>query len=133
MSLPSDAFSIRLRKLEITLAVCRCAPSVTVEPWMQTGLFWSITRTSDELSVVCPIESVPPGVHHQGPFAPFVVAGTLDFSLTGIVSRITAPLADGSIPVLVIATFDTDCVLVPAAREFDARQAWLAAGLAVDA
>ena len=133
MSLPADAFPIRLRKLEVTLAVCRCAPSATVEPWMRRGLFWSITRTPAEMSIVCPMDDVPAGVRHEGPFAVFDVAGPLDFSLTGIVSRISAPLAAEGVPIFVIATFDTDCVLVPVAREFDARRAWLAAGLALGA
>ena len=72
--------------------MCRCDPSATVEPWMRRGPFWSITRTPEELSIVCPIDEVPAGVRHEGPFAAFVVAGPLDFSLTGIVSRISAPL-----------------------------------------
>ena len=122
MSLSRDAFPIRLRRLEVTLAVCRRDPSAAVEPWMRRGPFWSITRTPDELSIVCPIDGVPAGVRHEGPFAVFVVAGPLDFSLTGIVSRLSAPLADAGIPVFVTATFDTDYVLVPAAREFDARR-----------
>ncbi|AMY10953.1 hypothetical protein LuPra_04196 [Luteitalea pratensis] len=132
MSLTRDAFPIRLRKLEVTLAVCRCDPSAAVEPWMQQGPVWSITRTPDELSIVCPIDRVPAGVRHEGPFTAFVVAGPLDFSLTGIVSRLSSPLAGVDIPVFVTATFDTDFVLVPAARELDVRQAWLAAGLAID-
>ena len=133
MSLSSDAFPIRLRKLEVTLAVCRCDPSATVEPWMRRGLFWSITRTPAELSIVCPIDEVPAGVRHEAPFVVFVVAGPLDFSLIGIVSRISAPLAEAGIPIFVTATFDTDWVLVPAAHEFDAVQVWLAAGLRLDA
>ena len=133
MSLTSGAHPIRLRKLEVTLAVCRCDVSATAEPWMRRGPFWSITQTPDELSIVCPIEAVPAGVRHEGPFAVFVVAGPLDFALTGIVARISTPLADAGIPVFVTATFDTDYLLVPATRELDARQAWLAAGLAVDA
>ena len=133
MSLPHDPPPIRLRKLEVTLAVCRCAPDATVEPWMQREPFSSITRTNDELSIVCPIDVVPAGVRHEGPFAAFVVAGPLDFTLTGIVVRIGAPLAEARIPVFVIATFDTDYFLLPALDEFAARQAWLAAGLAIDA
>ena len=131
MSLP--VLPIRLRKLEVTLAVCRCDASATVEPWMQREPFWSITKTADELSIVCAIDAVPPGVRHEGPFAVFAVAGPLDFTLTGIAAQITTPLADAGISVFVTATFDTDYVLVPQPRQDDAREAWLAAGLAVDA
>lgn len=126
------SFRLGLRKLELTLAVCRCDPSVPAAAWMRQGRFWSITQTPDELSVVCPIDVVPAGVRHEGPFAVFVVVGPLDFSLTGIVSRISSPLAQRDIPVFVTATFDTDYLLVPASRELDARQAWIAAGLTID-
>ena len=131
MSLPADTPPIGLRKLEVTLAVCRWDAAGTVQPWMQRGPLWSITKTPDELSIVCAIDAVPPGVRHEGPFAVFAVAGPLDFSLTGIVSRLTAPLADAGISVFVTATFDTDYVLVPLSRQDDARQAWVAAGLTV--
>ena len=130
-SLPDAAYPIRLRKLEVTLAVCRCDPAATVEPWMQRGPLSSITRTPDELSIVCSLEQVPVDVRHEGPFVAFVVAGPLDFTLTGILARISVPLADARIPVFVTATFDTDYVLISAAREADARHVWRAAGLLV--
>ena len=133
MSLPQGAYPIQLRKLEVTLAVCRCDATAAVEPWMGQGPFSSIARTPDELSIVCPFDVVPAGVRHEGPFAAFVVAGPLDFTLTGIVSRITAPLAEAGIPVFVTSTFDSDYLLISAAREPAARQAWLAAGLVMEA
>ena len=42
----------------------------------------------------------------------FKVEGPLDFSLTGIVSSISAVLADNKISIFVVSTFDTDYILV---------------------
>lgn len=44
------------------------------------------------------------------------VAGPLDFSETGIVASLTTPLAAAAVPVFVVSTYDTDCVLVPQER-----------------
>ena len=84
------------------------------------------------MSITCAIDAVPSEVRRDGPFVAFVVAGPLDFSLTGIVDRLTSPLAEIGIPIFVTATFDTDYVLVAAAQESDARHAWLAAGLTIE-
>jgi len=96
---------------------------------MCDGVIWSITRTLDELSVVVESSRVPPGVTHEGPFAVFMVEGPLDFSLTGIVARLTTPLAAAAIPVFVISTFDTDYVLVREPLVPAATSAWSQAGV----
>ena len=122
---------IRLRCLSVHLAVCRLESSHGVDAWMQQGRVWSITRTPDELSVICAVEHVPEGVTRRGPFATFMVEGPLDFALTGIVARLSAPLADAAIPVFVLSTYDTDYVLVPLDRAAAAVEQWVAAGIPV--
>jgi hypothetical protein len=74
---------------------------------------------------------VPADVVHQGPFATFMVEGPLDFSLTGIVAQLSAPLAAADIPIFVLSTYDTDYVLVPQALATDAVQSWVAAGVSL--
>ena len=69
----------------------------------------------------------------EGPFTAFAVEGPLDFSLTGVLSTLLAPLTASEIPVFTISTFDTDWILVPAARAEDASQEWRRAGHAVRA
>ena len=77
-----------------------------------SGPFVSITRTADELSLVCPIEEMPRAGRSEGPYALFRVAGSMDLGLTGVIAALTAPLAAAAIPVFTVATFDTDYVLV---------------------
>jgi uncharacterized protein len=122
---------LALRRLPVTLAVCRLDPSEPQAPWMLHGRFSSVTRTPDERSVVCEAHLVPDGVRREGPFVAFMVEGPLDFALTGIVSRLSVALADAGIPIFVISTYDTDYVLVPASDADHVRDIWDLAGIAV--
>ena len=69
-----------------------------------------------ETSVICPTSALPdalPGAG-RGAVHGVRVAGTLDFSQTGVLSRLLAPLADAGVPVFTVSTFDTDWILVRA-------------------
>jgi hypothetical protein len=57
-----------------------------------------------------------------------VVAGPLDFSLTGILSAIAGPLADAGIALFAVSTYDTDYILVKTNRYADAVAALTSAG-----
>ena len=88
--------------------------------------FFSLTRSSDEVSVV----GAEPlaGARIEGPWRAFRVAGVLDFSLTGVLHELTGPLATAGISVFVQSTFDTDYVLVRSEMEAAAIEAWRGAG-----
>lgn len=102
---------LRLALFPATVAVCRLAPDA---PWPQwpRGAFTSITRTPDELSVVCDEDAVPAEVRADRGWRVLRVEGPLAFELTGIAASLTAPLAAAKISVFLIATFDTDYLLV---------------------
>lgn len=124
---------LRVRETDLRLAICRFAPDDPLPAWVlhASASFWSMTRTPDELSIVCPEEDLPPSVIERAEkdWRAFVVEGPLPFGLTGVVSGLTAPLAEAGIPVFVISTHDTDLVLVPAERLDAARAAWARAGI----
>jgi uncharacterized protein len=98
-------------------AVCRLRPNAATPAWANRAEgFRSITRTADELSIVCSADAVPEGTTGERGWACLRVRGKLDFDQTGIAAALTAPLAEAEVPVLMIATHDTDYVLV---READ--------------
>lgn len=74
--------------------------------------FFSVTRTAQELSVVCREGDMPPGGRAETGWSCFRVAGTLDFGLTGVLSALATPLAEAGISIFALSTFDTDYVLV---------------------
>jgi hypothetical protein len=97
--------------LDGTFAVCRLDPSAALPTWPQ-GSFVSITRTPDELSIVCDESSVPADVRTERAWRALRVEGPIAFEVTGVAAAITAPLATAGISVFLIATFDTDYLLV---------------------
>jgi hypothetical protein len=106
--------SLPLIVLDDAFAVCRLGSDASVPPWATAGDFFSVTRTADELSVVCRQEVVPEGIICERGWRCLRVAGTIPFSVVGVLASLTAPLAEARISVFTISTFDTDYLLVKA-------------------
>ena len=104
-----------LELLSGNYVICRIEPNKSIPEWAH-GEFVSLTRTGDELSIVCPDRNVPDDVQRESGWRCLRVAGKLDFSLVGVIATITAILADADISTFVVSTFDTDYLLV---RELD--------------
>jgi hypothetical protein len=99
------------------MAVCRLPPDARLPAWVLSDPgFASITRTDDELSIVCAEALVPPGVEAESGFRVLKVRGPLAFAATGIIARLATCLASAGISVLAIATYETDYLLVKAER-----------------
>jgi hypothetical protein len=114
------------------LAICRMAPDEPLPGWATSGSFTSVTRTADELSIVCSQSVVPASVTQNTGWRALRVAGPLDLSLIGILFSIAQPLADAGISLFAISTFDTDYVLVKEASLPQAVAALTAEGHTVD-
>ena len=95
-----------------SFAICRLDANAAVPPWASRRGFSSITRTKDELSIVCASDEVPDAVQAKRGYQGLIVRGPLDFSLVGIVASLAGPLAAGSIPIFVVSTYDTDALFV---------------------
>jgi aminoglycoside 6'-N-acetyltransferase I len=93
-------------------AVCRLDADAPLPVWVAGGSFVSITRTADELSVVRREEAVPDGVRCERGWKCLRVAGTLSFSLVGVLASLVGPLAQAGVGVFAVSTFDTDFLLV---------------------
>ncbi len=99
--------------MPISLAVVRLSPLCDVPLWaMEEKTFFSITKTQDELSIVCVEDKVPQSVKVEGGWSCLKVEGPLDFGLTGILSSLAQPLAQANISIFAISTFDTDYILI---------------------
>jgi hypothetical protein len=71
-----------------------------------------MTRTAEELSIICEQTAVPSGVQHEPGWRCLRVAGTLAFSLSGVIASLVVPLAEVDVAVFVFSTFDTDYLMV---------------------
>lgn len=95
-----------------TYAVCRLEKKAPIPKWGIKGGLSSITRTEEELSVVCLEKQIPRVVKKEGGWRVLKVEGPLDFSLTGVLASLAAPLASEGISVFALSTYDTDFLLV---------------------
>jgi len=98
--------------LEEVFAICRLDPEVPIPDWAMVGSFHSITRTKDELSVVCSDLRVPRGTVCNRGWRCLKIEGLLDFSLTGILAPLATALADAGISIFSISTYNTDYIMV---------------------
>lgn len=121
-----------LTRHHVTVGVAQLPGHAAVPGWAFDEAyetpFWSITRTAEELTVICAYDALPGSVTAVGPFAAFSVDGPLDHSLTGVLARLLEPLAAAEISILAASTFDTDWILVPESQADRAAAVWAADG-----
>ena len=106
------AHRLNLVVLTPALAICRLPADASLPAWAAAGPFTSVTRTGEDLSVVCSQDGVPDGVTCDRDWRCLRVTGRLDFALVGVLEALARPLADAGISVFAISTFDTDYLLV---------------------
>jgi hypothetical protein len=106
--------NLALIVLEGTYAVCRLGSDAPIPAWATAGPFVSITRTEEELSIVCPDRDVPSDAVSERGWRCLRVAARLDFALVGVLASLLDPLAEAGIPVFAVSTFDTDYLLTRA-------------------
>ncbi len=111
---------LRYSVLEGVFAVCRLDPATPVPEWSLRAGFFSITRSEDELSIVCAVAHVPSGIQAEPGWACLQLQGPFPFSTSGVLAAFIEPLAEAGIGIFAISTFDTDYVLVKADRLPDA-------------
>ncbi len=114
------------------LCICRLSPHDPIPAWAVNDGFSSITRTLDELSIVCDSSAVPREINRCDGWRALRVSGKFSFDECGILATATAPLAEAGIPILAICTFDTDYILVKNVNLAAATRALSAAGHEVE-
>ena len=103
-------FYMELKKLEYNLTVCKVPDISNIDT---TTEFFFIGKTDEELSLVCKTEDTPAvTVERDDGWRGFRIEGTLDFSLIGILSRLSGILAERKIGVFALSTYNTDYILV---------------------
>ena len=114
---------MELQTMPQAMTVCK----VTSESELRLdGELAFIGKTDEEVSLVCPTDCVPEHtVAREDGWRCFRIRGVLDFSLIGILAKISAILAENAIGIFVVSTFNTDYVLVKA-EHFDRAMSLLA-------
>lgn len=103
---------VALKLLPDGYGVARLAPSAPIPGWADGPGFVSISRSADELSVVCRQERIPAAEFASRDWRCFMLQGPFAFDETGIVAAVIGPLAEQQIGVFVVSTYDGDHLLV---------------------
>ncbi len=103
---------LSFRGLKGPYAIVRLAPHDAIPDWATRGEFTSITRTANELSIVCPADNLPPDVNSPHRWICVKLEGPFPFSMTGVLLAFIEPLSRNGIPIFAISTYDTDYVLI---------------------
>ena len=99
-----------LKRLSDDFTVCKL---VDVKDIPLASEFYFVGRTDEEISLVCRTEETPENTtEREDGWSAFRVEGVLDFSLVGILSKITSVLADAGIGIFAVSTYNTDYILV---------------------
>ena len=101
---------MKLKKLDYELTVCKVASLADID--LNTSFFF-IGRTDEEISLVCPTEDTPNHTTDRDDgWKGFRIQGQLDFSLIGILSKLSGILAENGIGIFAVSTYNTDYILV---------------------
>jgi len=120
---------VELERLDFGMTVCQLADAGQVD--LSAG-FYFLCRTDGELSLVCPTRDVPANaLRREDGWRGFRVRGTLDFSLVGVLARISGALAEAGIGLFAVSTYDTDYILVKAESFARAADVLAAAGFGI--
>jgi hypothetical protein len=103
-----------LIELDGAYGIGRLGPSEVVPDWVDGPGFVSISRSDEELSVVCRADRIPEDIRHDTGWTCFKFQGPFDFGETGIMLSVIKPLSEEGVGVFVVSTFDTDYLLVKA-------------------
>lgn len=120
---------MELKKLPYDLTVCKVESMKDIDTDAE---FFFIGKTDEELSLVCSTEDVPANtVERDDGWRGFRIQGVLDFSLIGILSKLSGILADNKIGIFAVSTYNTDYILVKAENFERAMEVLEAAGYTV--
>ena len=120
---------MKLKKLPYGFTVCKAADISAID---LTDEFCFVGKTDEELSLICRTEKTPAfTIERDDGWRGFRIEGVLDFSLIGILSKISAVLAEDRIGIFAVSTFNTDYFLVKAGNFERAMEALAAVGFEV--
>ena len=107
-----NSHQLLLTVLPGTYAIARFAPGAELSIPDTQGFFYSVTKTEEELSLVCEEKLLAADIKAERGRRLLRVDSTLAFSLTGIVASLAVPLAEASVSIFAVSTYDTDYLLV---------------------
>jgi uncharacterized protein len=104
--------SFHLSLLPDQYVILKLAAKGEIPAWVMNGEFFSVTRSSEELSIVTAHEKVPTQMRSESKWRALKVRGPFALSEVGVLAALAAPLSKAAISIFVISTYDTDYLLI---------------------
>lgn len=109
-NMKGELMKLELKKIEYNLTVCKIRNISDID---MTSAFYFIGKTDEEISLVCKTEDTPAKtIERDDGWKGFRIQGMLDFSLIGILSKLSGILAEHKIGIFAVSTYNTDYILV---------------------
>lgn len=121
--------TLALTRVPGEYSVHRLAPDAEIPAQTWSSAFVSVSRSHDELSIITDAGISIDSLSTVGPWLAYRVVGTIDFSVTGVMASLTAPMATAGIGILGVSTYDTDYILVRADAGEAAEITWREGGI----
>lgn len=103
---------MKLKLLDNKFAVCRMDDTAVLPLWAVAGNPFVVSRIEGELSVICGEEYVPDGILCRKNYRIIKIDEKLEFSMIGVMAKISDVLAGAEISILAVSTYDTDYILI---------------------
>src|ERR1700676_50363 len=110
---PESSHQLKFLTIPNLYAIVHLAPHAPLPAWATKGEFTSITRTGDELSIVCAAENIPKEFALGPRWICLKLEGPFPISQPGALLSFIEPLSNNGVPIFAISTYDTDYVLIP--------------------
>ena len=125
----ADDNQLMMTALGQEFSICKVADYTQID---LESPFVFTESTDEEKSLVCPTELVPQNtVKRDDGWKSLRINGMLDFSLVGVLARISTILAENSIGIFAVSTFNTDYIFVKKCNFDKAIQALEDAGFVI--
>jgi hypothetical protein len=105
---PVVVFSV----LEEKFCVAKLLPDSPAPAIPESTAFFSVTRTDEEISVICEESLAPVAAEIERNWRMIKVQGPLEFALKGVLASLLRPLAEAQVGVFALSTYNTDYLLV---------------------
>jgi hypothetical protein len=106
------SIKVKLKQLSGMYAIAQLSCNEDIPKWADGKGFVSITRTDDELSVVCIQSRIPPEIKIDAGWKCFKFVGPFAFDESGVILSVIQPLSTNGLGVFIVATFDGDILLL---------------------
>ncbi|MDI9476888.1 MAG: ACT domain-containing protein [Natronincolaceae bacterium] len=101
---------MKLKIINQNFSICKVKDLSQID---YSDKFYFVGKTDEELSLVCSTDLVPKNaIECDKGWRAFRIQGVLDFSLIGILSKLSTLLAENKVGIFVVSTYNTDYVLI---------------------